>query len=943
MREPEDAGAAEEPEDSAFGAALRRHRRAAGLTQEALAERAGVGIRTVQGLEAGTSAPLRGTARRLAAGLALPPAARARFLAAAAPPPRARRTTAPPSGGLRLVPPPPARPGLAPPGALPAAPSSFVGREADLAAARRTLLRGDVRLLTLLGPPGVGKTRLALALAGAVGEAFADGVRLVRLAPVAEAALVLPTIARVLGIVETGGQPLPDAVRTHLAGRELLLVLDNLEQVLPAAPQVAELLAAAPALKVLATSRVALRVAAEHRFVVPPLGVPDATGAPPLAEVAGTAAVRLFVARVQAADPGFALTAENAAAVAELCRRLDGLPLALELAAARAALLSPAALLARLEARLPLLTGGARDLPAHQQTLRATLDWSHALLAPEERVLFRRLSVFVGGCTLEAADAVAPAGAAPPDATGSPTGLGPPPGVLDGLERLVDSSLLQREAVAGGAAPAGAPRLTMLETVREFALEQLEASGEANVLGRRHARWCLDLVEQAEPELKGPRQVAWLDRLDREHGNLRAALHWCLTQGEAETGLRIGGALHRFWHLRSYLAEGRAWLTALLSLPDPAPPAARARALFAAGVVALAQGDVPATRAHSRASAAIWGRLSNPGGRAHALGIVAAAALRAGDPAAAALAAEGVRQARASGNPQTLAYSLYRLGTVAAGRRRPEAQALFAESLALFRQVGDWWFCALVLNAVAGVSRTGGDDDAVRACYAEALAQWREIGDRRGVAVVLHNQASFAAQQGAVAPAAAGFAESLAAFRDAGDRHGVGWCLAGLAGAAAAAGDPERAARLFAAATPWLTAVAEPLHPASAAARDRAVQAARRRLGDAAFAHAWAAGQAAPLEQAVAEALGVPEAMPRPPAGARPPAREDRYRPLSAREREVAGLVAQGLSDREIAARLTITARTAENHVGHILTKLGFRSRVQIATWASVHGPPPGG
>jgi non-specific serine/threonine protein kinase len=919
MRDPEDAGDAEEPEDASFGAALRRHRRAAGLTQGALAERAGVGVRTLQWLERGQGHPLRGTARRLAAALALPEAARARLLAAAAPLPRAARVPGPSRGGLRLVP---------PPAGQPAAPSSFVGREVELAAARRALLRHDVRLLTLLGPPGVGKTRLALALAGTAADAFADGVRWVPLAPVAEAALVLPTIARALGIVEAGGQPLSDAVRTHLAGRELLLVLDNVEQVLPAVPQVAELLAAAPALKVLATSRAVLRVAAEHRFVVPPLAVPAAEGQQSLAEVAGVEAVRLFVARAQAVRSDFVLAPDNVAAVAEVCRRLDGLPLALELAAARTNVLTPEALLARLEPRLPLLTGGARDVPAHQQTLRAAIAWSHDLLSPEERILFRRLAVFAGGCTLEAAEAV----------VASPGGSARPPGVLDGVERLVDSSLLQREA-----ATAGDARFGMLETVREYALEQLEASGEAGVLRRRQARWCRALAERAEPELKGPRQVAWLDRLDREHGNLRAALHWCLAQGEAETGLRIGGPLHRFWHLRGYLAEGRTWLAALLSLPGPAPRAARARALFAAGVLAHAQGDAPASRAHSRASATLWGRLGDPGGRAHALGIVSAAALRTGDPAAAALAEEGLRQARASGNPQTLGYSLYRLGTVTARRSRAEAQALLAESLALFRQVGDWWFCALALNAVAGVSRTGGDDDAVRACYAEALALWREIGDRRGVAVVLHNQASFAAQEGAAERAAAGFAESLAAFRDAGDRHGVGWCLAGLAGVAAGAGQPERAARLFAAAAPLLTTVAEPLHPAGADARHRAVEAVRARLGTAAFAAARAAGQAVPLEQSVAEALGVPDAVTRRPGGKRPRARGDRGRPLSAREREVADLVAQGLSNREIAARLTITERTAENHVQHALTKLSFRSRVQIATWATAQGRPSGG
>jgi len=448
------------------------------------------------------------------------------------------------------------------PNNLPAQAALLVGREKEIEAVRGRLLRPDVRLLTLTGPGGTGKTRLALQVAAEVLDDFEHGVFFVALAPISDPGLVVPTMAQTLGLKETAGQPLIETLKDYLRDRALMLVLDNFEQVLAAASRVAELLAAGPQLKVLVTSRAVLRVYGEHEFPVPPLTLPDPQRLPPPERLTQYEAVRLFIERALAVKPDFAVTNDNAPAVAEICRRLDGLPLALELAAARIRLLPPQAMLARLERRLPLLTGGARDLPARQQTLRNAIAWGYDLLGPGEQTLFRRLAVFVGGCTLEAAEAVG----------------GGAVEVLDGIESLVGKSLLRQEEGVGGE-----PWFAMLETIREFALERLEESGEAEAIRRQHAAHYLELAEQAESALKGSQQMAWLEQLEREHDNLRAALRRSVERGEAEYGLRLGGALGRFWWMHGYLIEGRAWLTALLALPGASSStAARALALFSA-------------------------------------------------------------------------------------------------------------------------------------------------------------------------------------------------------------------------------------------------------------------------------------------------------------------------------------------------------------------------
>src|SRR6266567_114543 len=552
-----------------------------------------------------------------------------------------------------------------PQSSLPAPLTPLVGREQEIAAVCALLWRPEVRLVTLTGTGGVGKTRLALGVAAAVNADFADGICFVALAPLIDPGLVLSTIAQALGVQEQGSRPLLEGLQDHLREKQLLLLLDNFEQVVSAAPVVAELLVAAPRLRVLVTSRTSLHLSGEHEFVVPPLALPDLRNLPPPDRLRQYGAIRLFVARAQAAHSAFVMTGENATAIAAICQQLDGLPLAIELAAGRSKLFTPQALLSRLRNRLKLLVGGAQDLPLRQQTLRGTIAWSYDLLGQDEKTLFRRLAVFVGGCTLEAAEAVCTAqGDLLID-------------VLEAVAALVDKSLLRQETQADGQ-----PRLLMLETIREYALERLAASGEAEAVQRQHAIFFLRFSEEAEPQIRGAEHFLWRTRLEVEHDNLRAALRWTLESQEAEMGMQLAFSLVGFWRASNQDREGRNWCEQVLAQPGTnARTAARAMTMF--------QGDLPQAQLLLEESIAIGREVGRAAKRTLALALA------------------------------LLAYGSLLQGNLGAARELAE------EGVRLFREVGEAWGTALALNHLGRATLELGDPVAARPFLEESAALFR--------------------------------------------------------------------------------------------------------------------------------------------------------------------------------------------------------------------------
>lgn len=759
---------------------------------------------------------------------------------------------------------------------LPVQPTRLIGRETELTTLEGLLRQEDLRLVTLTGAGGTGKTRLAIQAAENLLNQFANGVCFVSLAAISDPILVVGEIGRTLGIKEMGNTPITQLLEAHLRDRQMLLLIDNFEQVASAAPLVLNLIARSPQLKVLITSRAPLHIRGEQEFNVPPLAVPELNHLPSPEEVGRYPSVALFVERAMSRNQNFAVSNENAQIISEICIRLDGLPLAIELAAARTKLLSLPELLARLESRLSVLTNGAQDLPTRQQTMRSTISWSYELLTEDQKALFRRLAVFVGGFTLETSEAFC-----------SQTG-DVKLDVLDGLSSLVDKSLLQHKEEKGNS------RFVMLETLREFGFECIAATGEAEALQHAHLLFFLRFAEKTEPALKGPSQAMWLDQLDNEHDNLRAALNWAKEIGQVDKGLQLAAALVRFWGVRGYLSEGRAALEELLSRADMEVlrSTVRVKALNAIGILARHQADYTCAVLHLKEALALSRELGDTQGSGlslNFLGLVAydqgdysrAASLleeslalcrESGDQLGTALALnhlavvaqhtgdyenallfqqQSVAIRRILGDKLAIASSLNNLGLLALDRCDYEqAERLFSESLSLFREIGDKLGIATSLNNLGEMAQFQAQYERALKLYEQSLTLFKEIGDKRDIAALLNNLGEVARYRGNYERARELYIESLSLRREVGEKLSIASCLEGLAGVACALGHAEQAARLFGMAAALRERLGGPMSPVRRTDYVCNVDKVRAALGEDIFAKRMAEGKTIVIEQA---------------------------------------------------------------------------------------------
>jgi predicted ATPase/DNA-binding XRE family transcriptional regulator len=850
-----------------FGRWLKERRQSLDLTQENLADRVGCALSTIEKIERGLRRPSHQIAGRLAEALRIPVEERATFVAWARYVPAevtATLSTSPEETGVDVA--GEARQSL---GNLPASATTLIGRDRELDETRSLLERQEVRLLTLLGPPGIGKTRLSLALASSLVGEFPDGVWFVPLASISDPALVASSISRALNLKEAPVQGGSEGLQAFLREREILLVLDNFEQVTASAPLISELLAASAGLKVLVTSRAALSIYGEYQYELPPLGLPDLKSLPANGALEHYPAVALFVQRAQAVAPRFSISQDNGRAIAEICARLDGLPLAIELAAARSKLFDPLSILRRLDRRLPLLSGGPRDRAPRQQSLRGAVAWSYDLLNDTEKRLFRRLSVFVGGCTPAAFEMVAGEGGGGVQDGLSESGFYAPE---EELESLANKSLTQRQELYGEL------RFTMLETLREYALERLVESGEEADTRRKHAMYFLALAEEAEPNLKGRDQKLWLDRLDREHDNLRAALAWALACAEGEQAqlmaavdssgadaggvdagqfaLRLGAYLWRFWVMRDYLVEGRAWLSRAL-VAAPAHTVDRARAANGAANLISGHGDYAEALLYGNESLSLYRELGDKKGVAIALNNLGLLYWHQSDYVAARAAFEESRDINQEmGDRWGVGAALANLGILASDQGDNIAgRAYHEQSAEVFRELGDKTNLALVLNNLAVTVLAAGDLATAEAIWEECLGVYRELNNKGSVGLVLANLALVARDRHEFDKGLALSAESLAITMEVSDKRLVVHTLVRLGGMAAIQEQYEKAATLFGACKSLLAELNGQFPLPLQADYDLHLASTRSKLDEARFAECWAVGQAMTMEEAVKYAL----------------------------------------------------------------------------------------